>query len=61
MAEILGIVSACGLVVVVGLGFVAWERYERRRLTRERLRRRAAERRPARPSGPPVDAGRRAA
>jgi hypothetical protein len=40
MVDWIGIVSACGLAAIVGLGFVMWERYEGQRLARERLQRR---------------------
>jgi hypothetical protein len=38
MMDWIAIGSACGLAGVVGLGFVVWERYENRRLLRERPR-----------------------
>ena len=50
MTDLLSILLACGLVTLVGLGFVAWERYEHRRLARARAqRRRRTPRRPALP------------
>jgi hypothetical protein len=55
MTDLLSILSACGLVAVVSLGFVAWERYEQRRLARARLLRRRVPRRTARRSEPPFD------
>jgi hypothetical protein len=57
MVDWIGIVSACGLAVIVGLGFVMWERYESQRLARERLHRRIPRRRDL----IPVRNGRRAA
>jgi len=53
MTDLLSILSACGLVAVVGLGFLAWERYEQKRLARARLLRRRA--RPARRSAQPIE------
>jgi hypothetical protein len=53
----IGIVSACGLAVIVGLGFVVWESYESQQLARERLRRRL----PRRTHPVPIRGGRRAA
>jgi hypothetical protein len=57
MVDWIAIGSACGLAVLVGAGFVLWERYEAQRLARERLRRRIP--RHGRPG--PVSADRRAA
>jgi|RhiMetdeSRZDD1v2_1073273.scaffolds.fasta_scaffold36618_5 hypothetical protein len=57
MMDWIGIVSACGLAAVVGLGFVMWERFDSRRLTRERQRRRL----PGRSHPLPIRPGRRAA
>jgi hypothetical protein len=57
MVDWIGIVSACGLAAIVGLGFVMWERYESQRLARERLHRRIPRRRDL----IPVRNGRRAA
>jgi hypothetical protein len=48
MTELLSILSACGLVAAVALGFLAWERYEQKRLARARVQHRRA--RPARRS-----------
>jgi hypothetical protein len=45
MVDWIGIVSACGLAAVVGVGFVLWERYEAGRLARCRLQRRVLRRR----------------
>jgi hypothetical protein len=55
MTDLIAIVSACGLVAVVGLGFVAWERYEQRRLARARLRRRGGLRPAGRRPIPPLE------
>jgi hypothetical protein len=43
MVDWMAIAAACALAAVIGLGFVLWENYEARRLTRERLRRRIPE------------------
>jgi hypothetical protein len=59
MTDLISILSACALVAVVGLGFVAWERFEQKRLARERQRRRIP-RRPGRRPVSPTE-GRRAA
>jgi hypothetical protein len=60
MTDLLGILAACALVALVGLGFVAWERYEDKRLARARVQRRRVPRRiPGRPARP-IE-GRRAA
>ena len=56
MMDWIGIVSACGLAAVVGLGFVMWERFDSRRLMRERQRRRLPGQ-----SHLPIRPGRRAA
>ena len=53
MTDLLSILSACALVAVVGLGFLAWERYEQKRLARARLMRRRA--RPARRAAQPFE------
>jgi hypothetical protein len=45
MVDWIGIVSACGLAAVVGVGFVLWERYEAGRLARCRPQRRVPGRR----------------
>jgi hypothetical protein len=47
MVDLIAIGSACGLAVIVGLGFVVWERYESERLARARLEHRALRRRRA--------------
>jgi hypothetical protein len=44
MVDWIGIVSACGLAAVVGVGFVLWERYETERRARCRLQRRVPRR-----------------
>jgi hypothetical protein len=59
MADFIGIVSACGLAALVGLGFVMWERYEDTKLARERIRRRVPRRSSSRRR--PLDIERRAA
>jgi hypothetical protein len=53
MTDLLSILWACGLVAVVGLGFLAWERYEQKRLARARLQHRRA--RPVRRSAQSLD------
>jgi hypothetical protein len=40
MVDWIAITSACALAAAVGLGLVAWERYEGRRLARARRHRR---------------------
>ena len=39
MSDWIRVSLALGLAALIGLGFVLWERYEDRRLARERLRR----------------------
>jgi hypothetical protein len=51
MVDWLAIGSACVMTVVIGLGFVLWERREDERLARERRRRRVPLRRRPSPGG----------
>jgi hypothetical protein len=40
MVDWIAIAAACMLTAAIGLGFVLWEHYESRRVTRGRMRRR---------------------